>query len=123
MLLPHWSEGGREGWTLPGGGLEPGEEPEDAVVREVEEETGYTVRLGERLGIDTFLAAAHDRRDPRDGSLLGVRIVYCAEVVGGDLRVEAEGSTDDVRWFTPDEVDALDRVELVDVARQWAGLT
>ena len=51
-----------------------------------------------------------------------VRIVYRAEVVGGELRVEADGSTDDVRWFTPDEVDALDRVELVEVARRWAGL-
>jgi 8-oxo-dGTP pyrophosphatase MutT (NUDIX family) len=123
MLLPHWSEGdGRHGWTLPGGGLEPGEEPEDAAVREVEEETGYAVRLGERLGIDTFLVSGEERLDPGDGALLGVRIVYRAEVVGGDLRVEADGSTDDVRWFTPDEVDALDRVELVDVARRWAGL-
>ncbi|WP_186810317.1 hypothetical protein [Cellulosimicrobium sp. TH-20] len=37
-------------------------------------------------------------------------------------RVEEDESTDDVGWFTPHEVDALDRVGLVDVARRSAGL-
>jgi hypothetical protein len=37
VLLPHWLEGPISGWTLPGGGIDPGEDPADAVVREVEE--------------------------------------------------------------------------------------
>lgn len=36
-------------WELPGGLLDPDEEPVDTVVREVEEETGYRVRTVERL--------------------------------------------------------------------------
>lgn len=37
-------------WTLPGGGIEQGEDPETAVIREVEEETGYKVRVSRKVG-------------------------------------------------------------------------
>jgi 8-oxo-dGTP diphosphatase len=124
LLLPHWTEGGHDGWTLPGGGIDPGEHPEDAAVREVREETGYDVELDGLLGVDSIVVGAPDRLRPedRDHAMQGIRIVYRAHVVGGELTVEQDGSTDDARWFTSDEVDALDRVELVDVARRWAGL-
>ena len=124
MLLPHWSEGDHDGWTLPGGGIDPGEHPEAAAVREVREETGYDVELDGLLGVDSIVVAAADRLrvEDRDRSLHAIRIVYRAHVVGGELRVEEDESTDDVGWFTPDEVDALRRVGLVDLGRRWAGL-
>ncbi|MFJ2518202.1 NUDIX hydrolase [Cellulosimicrobium cellulans] len=124
MLLPHWSEGDHGGWTLPGGGIDPGEHPEAAAVREVAEETGYDVELDGLLGVDSIVVAAADRLrvEDRDRALHAVRIVYSAHVVGGELRVEEDESTDDVGWFTPDEVDALPRVGLVDLGRRWAGL-
>ena len=37
ILLAHWNEGRRAAWTMPGGGLEDGEDPERAVRREVRE--------------------------------------------------------------------------------------
>ncbi len=122
LLLPHWSEGGRQGWTMPGGGIDPGEHPADAAVREVYEETGYHVELDGLLGVDSIVIAAADRGHPADRPGQALRIVYRARVTGGDLRVEEDGSTDGVAWHTPAEVDALDRVDLVDLSRRWAGL-
>lgn len=47
---PHWGD-----WTLPKGKLEPGETPEEAAVREVEEETGLRCELLERLPVVRYL--------------------------------------------------------------------
>lgn len=122
LLLPHWSEARHSGWTMPGGGMDPGEDPADAAVREVFEETGYDVELGGLLGVDSFVIPGADRVFPSDRPVHALRIVYRAHVVGGELRVEEDGTTDGVAWHTPEEVDALDRVSLVDISRRWAGL-
>ena len=47
ILLTHELNSGW--WVLPGGGTEEGETPEECVIREVEEETGYLVRPLRRL--------------------------------------------------------------------------
>ena len=41
-------------WTLPGGGLDHGEDPRDGAIREVEEETGYRVELRQLLTVESF---------------------------------------------------------------------
>lgn len=126
MLLPHWqTQGFGSGWTLPGGGIDPGEDPADAAVREVFEESGYHVELEELLGVDNLVIPG-EKRTPSSGRqgvpLQNLRIIYRARITGGELRVEADGSTDDVAWFTPAEIERLERVSLVDTARQMAGL-
>ncbi|MFD6135600.1 NUDIX hydrolase [Isoptericola sp. NPDC060257] len=126
ILLPHWSGDAGSGWTMPGGGIDPGEHPEDAAVRELREETGYHVELDGLLGVDSIVIPPEGRGvvDGTDHAvaLHGIRILYRAHVVGGELTKEADGTTDDVAWHRLSDVDALDRVELVDVVRAWAGL-
>lgn len=81
-------------WTLPGGGVEQGEHPDDAVVREFAEETGLSVR------IDALRTVTADVLRLPIGPLEHTdRLVYDVSVVGGTLRAEAAGTTDLVDWI------------------------
>lgn len=123
LLLAHWNEGRRGAWTMPGGGLEPGEEPERAARREVREETGYRVAIEELLGIHSRVIPPGRRLTPGvTEPLHTLRIVYRARVIGGRLRNETDGSTDRAEWFPLAEVPSLQRVKLVDIALEMAGL-
>lgn len=122
VLLARWVEGRRVAWTMPGGGLEAGEDPELAVRRELREETGFDIEPTELLGIHSRVipASRRVRRDDMDTPLHTLRIVYRARIIGGSLRFEKNGSTDMAAWFTLDEVAELQRVRLVDTALRMA---
>ncbi|MDF2991556.1 MAG: mismatch repair protein MutT [Microbacterium sp.] len=115
ILLAHWNEHGRSGWTLPGGGIEGDEHPVVAAKREIFEETGYEASVDRLLGIDTMVIPAERRHTGAD-PLYAMRVVYRATITGGDLRNEVDGSSDEARWFDLAEVPQLKRVALVDVA-------
>ncbi|MFE9098437.1 NUDIX hydrolase [Streptomyces sp. NPDC007264] len=102
-------------WTLPGGGMEHGEDPYDTVLREVTEETGYRVEITGLLGVDS-LRRHIPRRLGRTVDHHGVRLVYEGRVTGGELRHEIGGSTDMAAWHPLDEVPSLPRVRLIDTA-------
>ncbi|CAL4858330.1 NUDIX hydrolase [Microbacterium sp. MM2322] len=121
ILLAHWNSPTRPAWTMPGGGLDPGEDPMDAAVREVLEETGFHVELDGILGTDSLVIPEKDRFHGT-GPIQALRIVYRAHVVGGELHNEEDGSTDEAAWFPIDEVASLTRVGLVDTAMTMAGL-
>ncbi|GAA2139036.1 hypothetical protein GCM10009844_07520 [Nocardioides koreensis] len=116
ILLALWNEADERQWTMPGGGVELHESVEEAVVRELREETGYDVSLGRLLGVDTHVVPAEERRLPTGRPLRGVRVLFEAQVVGGELTFEIDGTTDEARWIPLAEVSSLTRVALVDVA-------
>ncbi|WP_082176815.1 NUDIX domain-containing protein [Arsenicicoccus sp. oral taxon 190] len=105
--------GGRTAcWTLPGGGVELDEQCEEAVVREVLEETGHTIRLGR-----VITTASVVRREPgRERPFKAVRIIYAAQITGGHLgTTEVDGSTDRAEWVALTDVDGMTpRADVID---------
>ena len=93
-------------WTLPGGGLDHGEDPRDAVVREVHEETGLDAVIGETARV----YSAHLPGVWRDGRRVdahALRIVYDGWVpldAPAPRVVEVGGSTMEAAWQPVDDV-------------------
>lgn len=117
LLLVLWNEPTPSLWTLPGGGVDFDETPTTGAVREIREETGYDVELTRILGVDTQTTPGPLRLpEPSDRYLKIVRTVYEARVVGGDLAIEEDGTTEAAQWVPLDQVETLPRIQLVDAA-------
>ncbi len=122
VLLTHWRRGGLHGWTLPGGGVEAGEDPRDTVVREVLEETGLVARVGRLLGVDSRVMLREDMPAGVAPELHTIRIVYRVSVVDAPLVHEVGGSSDEARWVRLDELASLRTLSLVDKGLRMAGI-
>jgi 8-oxo-dGTP diphosphatase len=103
-------------WTLPGGGIDFGEHPRAAVLRELAEEAGLTGRAVELLDVGSWTDRFTDPADGVTKDFHAVRVLYRVEVTGGDLRDEVGGSSDTCRWVRREELADLPTVDLVD----WA---
>ncbi len=97
LLVQRKYEPFREHWALPGGFVEYGEKTENAVIREVFEETGMRVKITQLLGV-----YSDPGRDPRGHT---VTVAYLLEPIGGTLH--AGDDAGNVKFFKVDELPAL----------------
>ena len=97
-------------WSLPGGRLEPGENSETGVVREVREETGLDVTVIREVGTI--------QRDAPSGDTYVIRDFLCA--LSTDATPVADDDASDAGFFTLTEVIELPTSEgLLEALREW----
>jgi 8-oxo-dGTP pyrophosphatase MutT (NUDIX family) len=112
ILLNRRADTGR--WALISGIPDPGEQPAQAAVREIEEETGVSAVVERVLSVFTNEPVVY----PNGDHAQYIDIVLQCRAVGGRARVNDDESLD-VRWFAPDELPPLGPIarSRIDLAR------
>lgn len=112
LLVQRAHDPGAGLWSLPGGRVEPGESDGAALAREVAEETGLTVEVGDLVG-------AVEREAP-DGRIYVIRD-YQASPVGGTLVAGDDAAA--TRFVDRTELEDLPTSKLlVETLAQWNAL-
>jgi 8-oxo-dGTP pyrophosphatase MutT (NUDIX family) len=101
---PHGNESGRPFWTVPGGGVTPGETHEEAALRELREETGIHAEIGPLIWIrtDVFPSGETTCRQKERHYLVQVPEAASIEAPGPD---PSEPFTE-ARWWSVDELES-----------------
>jgi 8-oxo-dGTP pyrophosphatase MutT (NUDIX family) len=104
VLLQRRRDNGQ--WGLPGGILDPAEEPGPATVREVWEETGIEVTVDRMIAI----YAGKDQlvRYPNDDLMFFVQYVLACNPISGTAMVNDDESLE-VRYFSPEDIPVMER--------------
>ncbi len=97
VLLQRRSDNGL--WSVPGGALDPDEQPAQACVREVYEETGLVVRPVQVLSVETHPVTTYPNGDVAQA----IVTVFDCVVVGGELG-GLDGESLELRFFAPDSL-------------------
>lgn len=103
-------------WDTPGGFLEEGEHPVEALIRELEEETGLTVAVGDFVGV--FPDAYGEGPD----AVEIVNLVWEATIVSGEPAPADDVS--ELGWFALDALPPDDELSfrwIAPMLREWAG--
>ena len=129
LLMTHWVPEDRNLsplWSLPGGGMEPGEQADETALRETLEETGYSVAIEDILGVHAGhfpVRSAQAQKDPEALPFCALRVVFRAHIVTGELRHEVNGSSDTARWVPIAELDTIRYGTLIDEVASMMGYT
>ncbi|WDW10697.1 (deoxy)nucleoside triphosphate pyrophosphohydrolase [Priestia aryabhattai] len=82
-------------WEFPGGKMEPGETPQECLVREIQEELGVEVKIGPFYDDNVYSSQDHDIH----------LLFYWAEVINGEVIPVVH---DDLKWIPIDELASFD---------------
>ncbi len=112
LMIKRGHEPGAGLWSIPGGRIEPGETDEEALVREMFEETGLAVEVGRLIG--------RVQRPGPNGTVIDIAD-YAATVTGGTLRPGDDAA--DARWVDLADLAWLEITEgLIQALTDWGVL-
>ena len=83
-------------WEFPGGGVEFGENLEDAVIREIKEEHGIELEILEFLSCESVITKYDSHH--------WVAITYLCKIKSGEPKILEPHKCDDIGWFTIEEL-------------------
>ena len=92
---------GDTGWKLPGGHLEGNETFEQAGIREIKEELGLDIKIGEQ-----FLQEEYYKIKKPD--ILNIKTFYYAHIVSGEIQINLT-EVKEAKWFSFAELKSLDK--------------
>jgi len=89
-------------WTLSKGHVKEGEKIPDSIVREIKEEIGLNVRVGNELGSNEYKAS-----DPERGKIKKRVEYFLASTTDKDINLKETGGLDGAQWFKMEELGDL----------------
>ena len=99
LLVNNKSSNSIENWSMPGGLVEDGETLEEAAIREVKEETGYTVQVGDLVAVNECIFQEKDEH--------AIFFTFITEIISGNLEIKDADEILEIRWFDIVEADKL----------------
>jgi 8-oxo-dGTP diphosphatase len=90
---------GRETWSLPGGAVECGETLQQAVIREVKEETGFTIEVGNIIAVNEKFFSNLDEH--------AIILTFAATIIGGEEHIQYKDEILEISWIDIHRADEL----------------
>ena len=107
------SKGVDEGkWSQPAGWIDVGENPIEAAKREAEEESGYKFEPTHLLGV--YSLVRRDVTETLGGTPHAIKLIFKGNILS-DEQQQLEEDVTETRWFTPEEIYAMDNKTLRDM--------
>jgi ADP-ribose pyrophosphatase YjhB (NUDIX family) len=114
FLLVKESQAGRPDhgkWSHPAGWIDVGEDPREAVAREVREETGFRFTPTHLLGV--YSLVRRDLAEHLGATPHAIKLLFMG-TISDDQTTELGDDVSEVSWFTPEQIHSMDSATLRD---------